>query len=787
VSEGAFAARFTKTGAVASGLGILSDTFTLVPGAWYLLTLKAKASIASQELRTVIRNTTDSTRLKVADLDGMTWGTGGAGNNWDAVLATAYGLPSLGGATVADRRPGLSFKVPENAGAAALYEIELIHLTAAVSNIFVDDIQIQGPLAGVFRDTDYGPGQGISRNSFRWSTDVKEREINRVEVDFLNESGALGQDRAVANDFDHQKHHPVKVLGIDGDAVADRDQAGRIADYYLARSRTLGTGARIEVGPAGLVVQPGDLVAIFHELPPWSGDLKRVVKREVRGLGTRRELAVGLEVEDYQASIYTDTGPPASDLVTRALGTLTATIDKASNRQVELSWSWSADTNAVTRYTIHQSSSAGFSPRRLNQIGVTRTDNFTWRVPDDKFSPMVTLYFIVVAWTDRGIVEAAEVSILATNLEDEDLDPIGTQFRGPDNMVWGGAFETPGDWTTVQAPLRGPQEFPTINGLMSGRSAYNNPANAQDDDADFADGDETNPGAESGHEWRGISSGTKGGRLTVEHSKFDALGTITQQVQFSTDGGSTYQLTTAWDTGDGDSSSSTPETCTETLVAQLMSDLWVRGKTEGGSPGDAGEGRVSRIYFEEDDGGDRVASVAGGTFKIAGNGLGQVSAVQRLFPLRINVVRQHIPDGGWLTGILSLRNADAGQQADQDLIVQVRIEGGGGWVTTVATIKAAQITDAWKQFGFPPVQVAASVPDAKLEVRIETASGETIEGDDLMIVPGKQIPQLYRSHPVEQDDGAGTGTVGDWSSGAPGGGGGFPGGGDKPGGDPIEV
>jgi len=458
----------------------------LAPGYWLLTAwIKGEEALAAG-LAVQVRNLTRSLTYQLPERD------------WDggALEVIAY--------DVADdwTQVRLLFHVPAS-WAGDTIRVRLAHASATNAAIWVDDVELTGPLAGWYRDHDSAdeplcshPGMAIARGTFEWvPRHGDSAETNQVVVEFTQEGLQPARDEATANDFEHQKRHVLRQRKVDGDAIADLDQAQRIAEYHLRRDRQLGPGAKFLAGPSALLVQPGDVVAVSHDDAGWDLELQRVVAKTLPGLGDEDEALAWLETEDYDPTIYPDAAAAIAPEPSDSIGALTLTVTGVTRqgrlfsqgRALACSWVWSTEPAAVRSYAVHVSQTSAFTPSpaterrpvRGGRGGVRGTSATVELRPDEVGA---TLYVVVVAITARGAVASNEVEVEGSELDDTRVDPVVQQDSSPYNQVYGGDFDVDAGWAE-QAPTSTARVDPTGDSNGSETYQFGTRANARDDDS----------------------------------------------------------------------------------------------------------------------------------------------------------------------------------------------------------------------------------------------------------------------------------------------------------------
>jgi phage-related protein len=395
VHGGTYAARIDRTGGT-NFAGLTQNITGLEPGRWYRIVFWHKQSALGigSACRLFINNTT---RTLNVESDGVTWLNPAVNNPFSQQGATTW------------TQYEFTFKFREDFATTDTVQIGFTPYFTAGNSVWYDDASLRGPYAGDFRETTNALLMGWKDESFVWSLDRKDRETNRVAVRFTNEAADFGDDEAAADDFNHQVDHQIKTLQLEGEAIADPEQAYRVAKWKLDKLRRLGPGCAFLGSPSALALQPGDVILVSDTVPNWTREEQRVVETEIIGLGDNDELFVAVRTEDYDETIYGDVGPePRTYLTDRPTPTLEMSVTRNAGGAIDLTLSLSDDTYAAIEYRIFMDTGSGFTPDSATMIGRSRASTFTYRARVADLD--VLRYFKAVAVIDVGEIESAEVA-----------------------------------------------------------------------------------------------------------------------------------------------------------------------------------------------------------------------------------------------------------------------------------------------------------------------------------------------------------------------------------------
>lgn len=391
---------------------------TIEPGRWYRIAGYDYGGSAGLTNAAQIR-IYNATTAKYLNADGITWQAGST--------AAITNTPANGAWTQRE----LTFLAdPAGASTDTVYVYFVHNETTPVNgDVYFDDFSLRGPYAGDFRETTTANVMGWKAGSFRWSIDKKDRETNRVSVRFNNESGYFGDDEAVANDFTHQQTHPVKTKNIDAPSICDRDQAMRLAKLILAKLRTLGPGCEFVASPAGLALQPGDVLLVSHTVPSWTCKEQRVTELETIGMPEDDEHFTRVRTEEYLESIYQDGGAVQFTFPPQTEAAVLVTVARNAGGVLDLTFDLSDPTYAVASWEIYMSDTTGFTPDASTLIGSSTSSRFTYTAQVDELD--VLRYFVVIAVTDRGELVSSEFSTTIFRAEPPVTGGYSNNFQYP--------------------------------------------------------------------------------------------------------------------------------------------------------------------------------------------------------------------------------------------------------------------------------------------------------------------------------------------------------------------
>lgn len=347
------------------------------------------------------------------------------------------------------------------------------YITSDVEGRIELRVETTGSSVAEFKDTVYDPGYGIIEGSFEVLHPNEGRyksATNRVFASFVDQDNITDDVRASEQDDIASYGSIPEKLSFDG--VDNAHTARQLATTHLRLRRDRKNGARFTVGPAGVSIQCGDIITVTHGVPGWSGDEKRVIRTEKIGLGSKDDMLVRLTVEDYQSTPYADIAGEQREIAPGTPPTVTLSVDTAANGVIILTWSWDG-TAPVRGWGVFKSTAthAG-EPSLADRIYATRQyENGTWTMQrtytysavDSEFNE--TLYFVVRA----NMPPYAPIVSNEVVIEPADGDP-GDVGGSPFNMLFGGDFNDPYDWTSNEGPevLISPNATSAIAGFDQG-------------------------------------------------------------------------------------------------------------------------------------------------------------------------------------------------------------------------------------------------------------------------------------------------------------------------------
>lgn len=679
------------------------------------------------------------------DLDG-TWGAAASAKN--AVL---------GGCIETGRWEffAVRFTVDASFNAHDTFRVQLWANSDESSQVDYDDVALRGP---VDRTPLTEPGHGIVLGTFSWLNDDDERrDVNMVSVDFKNEDEEGVRDQAVENDFVAQKKSGVvKSLGVRMDAVGHMDQASRLARYHLRKARDLGGGARFRAGWYGLLAQPGDPVAVRHENPGWDCELKRITKKESAGLGSAREFTSQFEVEDYDVGIYPDTAkPPTADFsrptssITLSAQTLSvAGQDTGSARRIRLTWRIPARMMGVIGYTVHRSTSPGFTPTSATKVADVQRRLFTY-VPDVS-EIGTTIYFKVKARLDRGVVVSNEVPTFVVRIVAVEHDPGSLEATNPFNLVYDGDFNDAANWNTNDDTT--PSSInPTTDAAGVEDNNFTSRGNAYDDNVGTASTglatvsswpSPTIANLQSVWSFAGVTPAVKSGTLSIIWKMAHDGDGGTMRAEYSTNAGSSWTQFAQYTTTPADNQ----ETETVSLVDIDIEDLRVRVTAFPAIDFGVSTSHLCSVYeidFAEATGGTILSAVGGGLAVLRKDSGTDDAEVWRRFP-GSNPGAQFLLRSGesYVTRLRAARSGGAGAP-DDDIRVLLRNANNNADTLTLMTIPAADITAAEQEFAYR--YTAAQDINGLWDIVVQSGSSEAVEVDRLSVQEGEQLTTAMTS------------------------------------------
>lgn len=338
---------------------------------------------------------------------------------------------------------------------------------------YYDNVSIRGP---VDRVPILQPGMGILTRSFKHLEPSDSiREVNQLRVSFKKPSNE--EDRSVANDYERQDRQKfVKKMDLSIPSIAHRDHASRQAKIRLNKISG-GIGGRFDVGWHALLAQPGDMIAIRHEQPEWTGEMKRITNKTVNGAGKRKHLLCGIDVEDYDETHYTDVAeePGDDDGMLGPLGTLTLVVDSVtvgdknvagSQKSINLTWTHSptlpATSFLVSKWYVSQTE--GFTPGPNNRFATLDVATHMGAPSHPLGSSFASLsyspttgdvgedvYFVVKLFFIDGLeLTSNEVAVFVTGITNPESDPTSVENVEGNNYLSHTEGQSAPDFWTVE-------------------------------------------------------------------------------------------------------------------------------------------------------------------------------------------------------------------------------------------------------------------------------------------------------------------------------------------------
>jgi len=746
-SGGLYSARIDRTDAVPFG-GLLQNISGLEPGRWYRIVFKHQQDALGigTACRLFILNITKNLYL---DADGVTWGT-------------SRRVIDKEGSTVFTEYEA-TFKFREDFATTDAVEIALTPNFTAGHSVWYDDVHLRGPYAGDFREFTTPLLMGWKEGSFVWGIDKKDRETNRVAVQFINESANFGTDEAAADDFTHQLTHQIKTLEVTCEAIADRDQAKRIADFILAKKRQLGPGSEFLGTPAALALQPGDVILVSDTVPGWACKEQRVIGTKVLGLPDPDEGFVTVQTEDYLESIYSDVGPTQGDLPVRPTPVITVTVSRHTGGILDLSWAADASLESALYFRIHSSPTAGFTPGISNLVGQTTSTQFSYTPPVEQIEQL--RYYRVVAVTDYGGIQSAEFSATIFAVDYDATDGTHGENNADGNMIYDSDFQGTefqdgttknGDGWLTNTNVTYTDRDANSNVTPSGTYAANGSDIAATTPANAYDNNLTTYAVLIGT-WINISSadniasarygfaaGTRTGRGKIR-GKVGGSGFGLIQLFYSVSGSGGPWILLASPTGTADADYFTPR-----LTAQNMANFFVeiRAYPRMSGSNNTASFSIAEIDFQEETAGAVVAHIVDGHLELKGDGTNYAEGRRRFpgktppatgtyltttTPNRWEIKAQRLVAGSAPTNPLEIRFEDALT----------------GRVWAVASIAAADIGAGWAPFTalFDPGAFPVS---GSLDIVIRTKDANGIRCDQVLLARQLVITQYQVSSEDQQ-------------------------------------
>ena len=305
-------------------------------------------------------------------------------------------------------------------------------------------------------------GYGIIENSLELISGYDGRSsknTNRVFVKFTDQENEV-VDRVYADDEADIIKYGVTAEALTYSGYDNVWHAQQMASMQKGRRTVLGPGAVLTVGAIGVLLQVGNIIRVDHGVVQWTDEDKRIIKKEILGLGSRGEMTVKLTLEDYQASIYGTGRYVQNEYASLNKPAITLYADEVSNGRIILTWLESGGNLPPRSFSIFKSTATmGGAPdlsQRIATVGPGSPGNifgipipapgmrrYTYRASAREFG--TELFFQVRAnMPPYAGVLSNEVSAIPT-----DLDP-GGDIGSPFNMLLGGDFNEPADWTETK-------------------------------------------------------------------------------------------------------------------------------------------------------------------------------------------------------------------------------------------------------------------------------------------------------------------------------------------------
>ena len=199
----------------------------------------------------------------------------------------------------------------------------------------------------------------------------------------------------------------MKSFSLTCDAIADRDQGRRIADFHLAKRRQLGPGCEFVGTPAALALQPGDIILVSATVPNWTCKEQRVTETEVLGLGDNEEFFVTVRTEDYVEAIYTDAGTPQNNSPRRSRRQ-SSVVSRRPHPAASAAIQFGQSGTRSCRLRVPPSDVTGFTRRGATSSVSTSTAVSLAQVPVADLD--VPRFIRVVAVTTFGTFQSAEIA-----------------------------------------------------------------------------------------------------------------------------------------------------------------------------------------------------------------------------------------------------------------------------------------------------------------------------------------------------------------------------------------
>lgn len=589
-----------------------------------------------------------------------------------------------------------------------------------------------------FKDTGYDAGYAILECEPLDRDDGED--VNRVVGRYRSQEN---EDReALANDWDHRRTHVVSARTINYQHVDNGHQAYRLSKLVLDKARVLGVGALLTVGPAGLQVQPGDLISVTHADLSWTAKTVRVVKTERVGIGDDRELFTRMEVRDYSSAIYTDSGPPATTNVPGNQDEepdLNLAATPIPGGKVELVWTNSAGNAQGMSYRIYKSDATMAGAPEANGLLVAKLKalqfSYIYQAPNSEIGS--TLYFQIVAGKSIGAPFAKKILSDEVPVVVAVFDPTDTQFTPGLNTGWDGAQDNPDDWELL--PEVSPTEVkPTTDSAGSG-GGYLNPTNAYDsDDVTFARASVSSGGGAKSHSWGlpGVTAGVSG------YFAVDCKGGGVTQFQsfgYSIDNGGSY-IPFGYSAGQR-------KIITSPVITGDRDKLRVRATATNGGATTFGAAVYEITWVESAGASTPSATMANGVTRLVGDGATVYGEARRAWPGKSGSPDTVVPSGSVWTAQIKFKRDESGASPTEPL--QFFLLDGLGTYHELTSVSAGTFDPdpaQWKEQAMLWTAPGTLVGPFMWGCRSLSTVG--VEYTHIMLLVGNQIG-MFAGHPGE--------------------------------------